>query len=112
MVWGKNQSKRFRTTSEDASENRAQESPTRKFYIGWEHTETSEAADKDLIRESIDATFPAGFDGFNEVMGQVNQVAVMPTTDGGVWSTPAADEGLLAAVQGWYARWSGQSHSA
>lgn len=77
--------------------------PTRSFYIGWEQTETSEVDDKTFIAESIAASFPGGFDGFNDIMAQANSVAVGSLTES-AWSTVAADENLEHAVEAWYKR--------
>ncbi len=78
--------------------------PTRSFHLGWDRTETTEADDKVFIEERISTTFPAGFDGFNHVMAQANSVAVLPLSEGGVWSTPGADEHLIRAAEAWYVR--------
>lgn len=78
--------------------------PTRSFHLGWERTETTEADDKVFIAERIATAFPGGFEGFSHIMAQANSVAVLPLAEGGVWSTPGADEHLLHAVEAWYAR--------
>jgi hypothetical protein len=78
--------------------------PTRSFHLGWDRTETTEPDDKAFIGERIETTFPGGFEGFNHIMSQANSVAVLPLAEGGVWSTPGADENLFQAVEAWYAR--------
>jgi hypothetical protein len=78
--------------------------PSRNLYFGWEGTETSEIDDKTFIAERISAAFPGGFDGFNNIMSQANSIAVLPLTEGTLWTTPAADDNLRKAAEAWYTR--------
>lgn len=78
--------------------------PSPNFYLGWERTDVTEPEDKAFIQEAIESSFPGGFAGFDHVMAQANSVAVLPLTEGTVWSTPAADANLVEAAEAWFAR--------
>lgn len=89
----------------DGPQLRSYVAPTRSFYIGWERTETSEPEDKNFIAESIAATFPGGFTGFNHVMAEANTLATLSFAEATTWTSPVADEDLRLAAHAWYARW-------
>jgi len=78
--------------------------PTKSIYFGWDQTETTEAEDKDFIKEHISNSFPNGFEGFVHVMNQANATAVLSLTESNPSYPPAALESLAKAAEIWFTR--------
>lgn len=78
--------------------------PTTSIYWGWDHTETTEKADKAFIGDHIRSSFPNGFEGFEHVMQQANATAVLSLTESAPYYTPAALDSLGNAAEIWFTR--------
>jgi hypothetical protein len=78
--------------------------PTRSIYFGWDHTETTEARDKEFIKDRISNSFPGGFEGFQHVMNQANATSVLTLTETSPYYSPAALDSLAQAAEFWFDR--------
>jgi hypothetical protein len=78
--------------------------PTSTPYFNWESTQTSDAADKTFIENSIRSGFPGGFAAFESIMHHASLSAVVSFTEKKGLYPPAALESLAVAAEGWYER--------